>query len=162
MIKRFCIKRCQIVLLSLVAVLGITYLLLKLLPNSSLNAFMQRQNSTRFYDRNGQLLHILALDDGLRREWYDLENIPENVQKAFIEAEDKNFYFHPGVDVTAIFRAASQNKEAGRIVSGASTITMQLVRIIYPRKKASVTLGVKIKEVFLALYLEMVKILEKK
>ncbi len=155
MIKRFCIKRWQIVLLSLVAVLGITYLLLKLLPNSSLNAFMQRQNSTRFYDRNGQLLHILALDDGLRREWYDLESIPENVQKAFIEAEDKNFYFHPGVDVTAIFRAASQNKEAGRIVSGASTITMQLVRIIYPRKKASVTLGVKIKEVFLALYLEI-------
>lgn len=154
-IKRFCFKRWQIVLLSLVAVLGITWLLLKLLPSPSLNAFMQRQNSTRFYDRNGNLLHILALDEGLRREWYDLEDIPEDVQNAFIEAEDKNFYHHPGVDVSAVFRAASQNKEAGRIVSGASTITMQLVRIIYPRKNGTVTLGVKIKEVFRALYLEI-------
>ncbi len=152
-VRRF--KRRTIVLAVAAAVLLVAYLLLKFLPNPTLNRFMTRQNSTRFYDRNGELLSVLALEDGLRREWYSLDSLPQNLIDTFIREEDKNFYHHLGVDPSAIFRAASQNKEAGRIVSGASTITMQLARIIYPRKNGKVNAGVKIKEVFYSFYLEI-------
>ena len=136
------------------------YCVLKIIPNPSLNAFMQRENSTRFYDRNGVLLQVRPLEDGLRREYYSLEEIPENIIQAFIDAEDRNFYYHCGVDFVSVLRAAVQNKKAGRIVSGASTITMQLVRIIYPRKK-SVSASTKIVEMFRAIFLE-IKLSKKK
>jgi glucuronate isomerase len=54
---------------------------------------------------------------------YPLDEIPTSLQKEFIQAEDKNFYYHLGVDFVSIIRAAIQNKKAGRVVSGASTTT---------------------------------------
>lgn len=114
---------------------------------------MQRENSTRFYDRNGVLLHIKPLQDGLRREYYTLDELPENLVQTFIQAEDKNFYHHCGIDFASVARAFVQNKKEGRIVSGASTITMQLARIIYPRK-TNVSAKTKITEMALALFLE--------
>ena len=126
---------------------------LKIMPSPTLTAFLQRENSTRFYDRNGVLLQVRPLGDGLRREYYSLDELPENLVNAFVEAEDKNFYYHCGVDFASIARAVVQNKRAGRVVSGASTITMQLVRIIYPRKK-SVSAGTKVLEMFRAFFLE--------
>ncbi len=128
-------------------------LLILIIPLKSLNLFIKKQNSSRFYDRNGQLMYVMPLEDGLRREYCPLKKIPGEVIEAFIDAEDKNFYFHPGVDLFSVFRAAKQNKEAGRVVSGASTITMQLVRLIYPRK-GKVNGAVKIKEMFMALLLD--------
>lgn len=104
----------------------------------------------------------MPLEDGLRREYYLLDKIPKQVQQTFIDAEDKYFYYHPGVDLFSIIRASTQNKKADRIVSGASTITMQLARMIYPRdKKKPITLGIKIKEAFIALRIES-KISKKK
>jgi penicillin-binding protein 1C len=54
------------------------------------------------------------------------------VAKAFVAAEDQRFWEHPGVDLVAVIRAALSNLRAGRIVSGASTITQQLARLTYP------------------------------
>jgi len=143
------------VILTILGVCVTCHLLLVLLPYPRLNSFVKRQNSTRFYDRNGVLLQVMPLGDGLRREYYTLEEIPESLQETFIQAEDKNFYHHPGVDFISIVRAMIQNKKAGRVVSGASTITMQLVRIIYPRKKnASVTARIKFVEMIRAFHLE--------
>ena len=124
------LKRCAAVLVVLLAVRVLAWLM----PCAALKDFMQRENSTRFYDRNGVLLQVRPLADGLRREYYPLADIPDSVVQAFISAEDRNFYIHPGVDFFSILRAFVQNKRAGYTVSGASTITMQLVRLVYPRR----------------------------
>ncbi|MCQ2593773.1 MAG: transglycosylase domain-containing protein [Treponemataceae bacterium] len=138
----------------LAAVFLVFWLSLLIIPFKPLNRFINRPCSTRFYDRNGILLQISSVDDGLRREWTDLEKIPQSVQQAFIEAEDKNFYRHHGVDILAIFRALGQNTRAQSRVSGASTITMQLARMVVPRQSANVTLWQKMKETFNALRIE--------
>jgi penicillin-binding protein 1C len=159
----FCRRRpvWQKILFFCIVALVIVHFALVLLPYPRLESFMHRQNSTRFYDRNGVLLQVLPLDDGLRRETYPLDEIPTSLQKEFIQAEDKNFYYHLGVDFVSIVRAAIQNKKAGRVVSGASTITMQLVRMVYPRKTISgtttlapVTLRVKFIEMIHAFHIE--------
>lgn len=98
------------------------------------------------------LLHITALENGLHREFSPLAEIPDFVQQAFIESEDKHFYAHFGIDFVSIFRAVFQNLSEGRTVSGASTISMQLARIIRPNPHR--TLLAKICEAFDALRLE--------
>ncbi len=132
----------------------ILYCALRFIPEPALNRFCERQYSARFYDRNGILLHVMPLEDGLRREFVPLKKIPPELSDAFIAAEDKNFYRHIGVDFLSIIRAAEQNRKARRIVSGASTITMQLVRLIYPRS-AKADFGVKLREMFCAFRLEI-------
>ena len=129
-------------------------LALKLLPFKALDEFMRHQYSTRFYDRNNNLVEIMPLEDGLRREWTPLEKIPPDVQTVFIEAEDSAFYKHHGVYLPAILRAAMQNTQNKRTVSGASTITMQLARMVVPRGSQHVTVGGKLKEAFLAVKIE--------
>ena len=126
---------------------------LYLIPYPGLDEFMHRQYSTRFYDRDGKLLQVLALDEGMHREYYPFEKYPHELVKEFIAQEDKNFYSHNGVDLVSVVRAMIQNKKAGTVVSGASTITMQLVRIISPRTE-KVTLGQKFIEAFKAYHLE--------
>lgn len=117
-----------------------------------LQDFKCRKISTRIYDVNENLLQVLALEDGVRREFTSLDEIPFEVKEAFIQAEDKRFYKHHGVDLSAILRALKSNAEEKRTVSGASTITMQLARIISPRAERS--LKEKIKEAWNALRLE--------
>lgn len=126
-----------------------------LLPFPQLDAFLKRPCSTRIYDRNGELLQILPLDDGLRREWYDASELPERIGEVFIASEDSNFYRHCGIDIGALVRAVFQNMSAGHAVSGASTITMQLARMVVPRKTGKpVTIWVKIAEAWTALRIE--------
>lgn len=80
----------------------------------------------------------------------------DEVDTAYIDAlirfEDKRFYNHPGVDPIAIIRAIIQNVRERRVVSGASTITMQLVRLLEPRPR---TISSKIIEMFRAFQLEL-------
>ncbi len=146
-------KKIFFVLLCIAFSLFFIFALYILLPYKGLKEYTQRQNSTRFYDREGTLLHILPLQDGLRREYYPLEQIPLFLQQEFIQEEDKRFYKHKGVDVRAILRALTINSKEKRIVSGASTITMQLVRLINPRKKNPTVLS-KLVEMFKAVKLE--------
>jgi len=104
------------------------WLLLRFTPYTQLEQFQSRPYSIRYYDRYGILLQITPLADGLRREKPD--EIPQRVKDVFVFTEDKRFYSHPGVDVFAVMRALYQNITGGRRISGASTITMQLSRII--------------------------------
>ena len=104
------------------------------LPFPELDAFRQRDWSTRVYDRSGNLIQILALEDGIRREFTAYESMPPDAVRIFLAAEDKDFFSHRGIDVAAIARAAYQNISSGKRVSGASTITMQLARLIVPAK----------------------------
>lgn len=90
----------------------------------------------RILDRNGEILRWIPDERGERYIWKSIEEIPEHVQKAFLAAEDRRFFSHPGVDLYALLRAVISNITEGRIVSGASTITQQLVRLHYPRKRS--------------------------
>ena len=108
------------------------FLILKFVPFSQLDKLLNQNYSTRIYDRNGYLVQVTVLDDGLRREFTPIEEIPPRVKKIFIQAEDKRFYFHAGVDFIAAIEAFFQNRNAKKTVRGASTITMQLAKIISP------------------------------
>ena len=85
--------------------------------------------TTFVYDRNGVLLAEL-IGEG-RREWVSLDRISPHLINATIATEDATFFTNPGVDPVRIAGAALQNVEQGEIVSGASTITMQLARNLF-------------------------------
>ena len=94
-----------------------------------------RPNELEILDRNKAVLRHLPADDGTRSAPVDESDIPKVVVNAFLAAEDKRFFHHPGYDLVAISRAFYDNVRYGRVVSGASTITQQLVRISHPRKR---------------------------
>ena len=116
--------------ISSLLLLIIIYAALRFSSYPELDAFKKQEYSLEIYDRNGILLKITAMEDGLRRIYKNLDDIPEVIERVFIIAEDSRFYLHPGVDPLAVLRAYFQNRAAGKIVSGASTISMQLARII--------------------------------
>ena len=119
-------------IIAALAALAALFLLFALSPYPEFKEFRNKERSVRFYDRNGILLQATAVDNGLRREWTDLKKIPKKVKKAFLKAEDRRFYFHPGIDPISAAAAAIQNASAKRTVRGASTITMQLVKMASP------------------------------
>lgn len=92
--------------------------------------------SVRVLSRTGQLLREVRADDGARARPLPLASFPAQVQDAVLAAEDRRFYSHFGVDVFAVCRAALANVAHRRIVSGASTITMQLARTLRPRRRS--------------------------
>lgn len=102
-------------------------------------------------DRRGRLLGAAVAAD---QQWRfpPLERVPDKFTRALICAEDHRFYRHPGVDPLAAGRALWQNVRSGRVVSGASTLTMQVIRLA--RKGRSRTLGEKAVEALMALRLE--------
>jgi len=102
--------------------------------------------------RDGSAAHVfLAPDDRYRLPVTELPVDPA-YESALIAYEDARFWWHPGVDPISVVRAAGQNLRAGRVVSGASTLTMQLVRILEPRPR---TLRSKAVEALRALQLEL-------
>ena len=121
-------------------------------PYPELKVFSDLPKSTRIYDCNRELVQILSLENGLRREFISLDKMPSQVADTFLAAEDDNFYHHCGIDFLSVFRAVFQNIKNGRIVSGASTVTMQLARMIKPTSKRNIF--AKITETVNALRLE--------
>lgn len=84
----------------------------------------------RILDRNGVLLRSTRAEDGTRGRWVPLASIDPDLIVAFVAVEDRRFWDHHGVDPRAVGRAARDNWRAERIVSGASTISMQLARLL--------------------------------
>lgn len=103
-------------------------------------------------DRNGHLLSAFLADDGRWRLRTDPSEIPHRLKQILLEREDRWFYYHPGVNPFALARAAWQNIRTGHRVSGGSTITMQIARMIEPKPR---TLWSKMIEAFRALQLEL-------
>ncbi len=83
-------------------------------------------------DRQDRVLFLGLAPDGSRGVKLPPGPLPPLVTAAFVAAEDQRFWQHPGVDPVAVVRAALSNLRAGRVVSGASTITQQLARLTYP------------------------------
>jgi penicillin-binding protein 1C len=113
--------------------------------------FAARQPSRVFTDRHGEVIRAELASDEQWRLDVPLEAISPHVPAAFIALEDKRFYSHGGIDLVAIGRAVLNNAGAGRIVSGASTISMQLARLSAPEPRSY---GAKIRQALRALDLE--------
>ena len=106
--------------------------------------------STVVTDRNGELLGARIASDGQWR-FPPRKTTPEKIRQCLITFEDKNFYYHWGVDPLSIGRATYQNLKNKRIVSGGSTLTMQTIRLA---RNESRTFGEKVIEMILATRLE--------
>jgi penicillin-binding protein 1A len=126
-------------------VFGYIYKLSRELPSIKDLKDYEYKRPTIIYDRHGDTIAELGAE---RRYPLDIAQIPENLQNAVIAVEDARFYDHGGVDLMGILRAFITNVKAGRVVEGGSTLTQQLVKIIYltPEKK----LKRKVKEAILA------------
>jgi penicillin-binding protein 1C len=79
-------------------------------------------------DRSGELLGARIADDGQWR-FPPCDTVPHRYATALIQFEDRHFRWHPGVDPVALVRAVISNLRAGHVVSGGSTITMQVIRL---------------------------------
>ena len=108
--------------------------------------------STVVLDRDGQLLGAWIAADGQWR-FGVAETVPEKFAAAITTFEDRRFRFHPGVDPLALVRAAITDLRRGRVVSGGSTLTMQVVRLA--RKGRPRTLFEKAVEAVLAVRLTL-------
>jgi penicillin-binding protein 1C len=98
-----------------------------------------KQVSTTIVDRNGKLLRAYAMADGRWRLPVDAKtDVDPGYLKLLLAYEDRRFRSHSGVDPIALGRAAFQLVARGHIVSGGSTITMQLARLMEPRRERSV------------------------
>lgn len=86
-------------------------------------------------DRHGALLRFAPARSGERWLGVAAEQLPPQLVAAVLAAEDRRFFQHRGVDFLALARAAWQNAAARRVVSGGSTITMQLARLLDPRPR---------------------------
>jgi len=112
-----------------------------------------REVSTTIVDRNGKLLRAYAMADG---RWRLPVNATADVDPTYLKLllayEDRRFYAHAGVDPLALGRAAFQLVTRGHIVSGGSTITMQLARLMEPRRQRSIS--AKLRQIVRAIEIE--------
>lgn len=135
--------------LVLVIFYGILQVMIRTIPLPT-EGFM-RPSSTLVFDENGQLLRAFTSQDEMWRIQTSLEEISPELRRFLITYEDRWFYKHGGINLLAICRAFLQNLRNGRVISGGSTITMQIARMMRPKER---TLKNKIIEAFRALQLE--------
>ncbi len=102
-------------------------------------------------DRHGAMLRAFRTADGQWRLPVDLRAVSPNYLRLLVAIEDKRFWSHHGVDPLALARATWQLATRGHVVSGGSTLTMQVVRLLEPRPR---TPRSKVIEAFRALQLE--------
>lgn len=110
------------------------------------------QVSAEVLDADGQLLRAFATPEGRWRLKTDVSDVDPQFLRMMVAYEDRRFYDHRGIDALAIGRAALQLATSGRIVSGASTLSMQVARLIEPRSGRS--LSAKLLQVVRAIQIE--------
>ncbi|HEU5292776.1 MAG TPA: penicillin-binding protein 1C [Cyclobacteriaceae bacterium] len=115
------------------------------------SVLFQDPYSTVLEDFQSELLAASIASDGQWR-FPELDTVPEKFATALVAYEDKRFWNHPGVDVLSFGRAMKQNLEAGEVISGGSTIDMQVIRL--SRKGKGRTVFEKMIESVLATRLE--------
>lgn len=117
-----------------------------------LRQYASQFETTRIYDRNGNLIYEILDPNAGRRTYISLDDISPYLIAATIATEDKDFYTNPGFDPWGILRAFYQNYTSGEVVSGASTITQQLARtlLLSPEERSQITTQRKAREIVLA------------
>ncbi|MGH6979844.1 MAG: transglycosylase domain-containing protein, partial [Stellaceae bacterium] len=108
--------------------------------------------SPEVVDRHGVLLRAFLTDDGYWRMKTTVADVSPRYLTMLMTYEDKRFYDHDGVDPAALIRAGLQFLGAGHIVSGGSTLTMQVARILEPPKSRGI--GTKVFQMLRAIQLE--------
>jgi penicillin-binding protein 1C len=103
-------------------------------------------------DRNGVVMHAFLASDEQWRFRTELSEITPELSRAILFKEDRHFYRHPGVNGFAVVRALGNNIFRMKRTSGASTITMQVARMLQPKRRSYVN---KLVEMFRALQLEL-------
>ncbi|WP_245428710.1 penicillin-binding protein 1C [Phyllobacterium phragmitis] len=111
-----------------------------------------RSVSAEVVGRNGHLLRAFAAAEGRWRLKTGVDDVDPRFIKMLVAYEDRRFWSHPGVDPLALLRAAGQLVTNGRIVSGGSTLSMQLARLIEPRAERSI--GAKLLQMARAIQIE--------
>ena len=135
----------KLVVLSVFCVIVLTWCL-------SIGELFSDPYSTIIRSSNGNLLSARIASDGQWR-FPCSDSIPDKYKKAVIFFEDEYFHYHLGVNPVSIFRAFSQNLVSDKIISGGSTLSMQLIRL--SRKGKSRTYSEKIIEILLAIRMEL-------
>ncbi len=108
--------------------------------------------TTVLNDRNGELLSTcIAADEQWR--FPQMDSVPGKFETCISHFEDEYFRYHPGVNPVSMFRALWQNLKAGKVISGGSTLSMQVIRL--SRKGQDRTVLEKFYEIYLALRLEL-------
>ena len=142
-------RRLVITLLPLAGICGLTTVVaLSVLP---LPDRITPHLSPVVYSAEGVLLRAYLNQEDKWRFPVVLTELPPWFVTGLLCLEDRRFFSHPGVDPFAMVRAAAQNLRAGKVVSGGSTLTMQVVRLLEPRPR---TLRSKLVEVWRAVQLE--------
>jgi penicillin-binding protein 1C len=145
-----------LVLIAIVAIsIGVYqyYRIASTLPNvESLRDKAAKFETTRIYDRNGNVLYEVLDPNAGRRTYETLDKISPYMVAATVSTEDQEFYSHPGFNPLSILRAFLQNYSSGEVVSGASTITQQLARnlLFTPEERNQISYQRKIREAILA------------
>lgn len=111
---------------ALTLVFGIAFLTV---PSFGVFRAAQRSSYVEFYGRHDEIVASIRTDFSRRRmQWVGLERIAPHLQSLLLQVEDRRFYWHVGVDPVATLRSVTRNIGGHR--EGASTITMQLVRVM--------------------------------
>ena len=104
---------------------------------------------TKFYSEDGEIIKTFT---AYTYDKVELNDVPDELKKALIATEDKNFYHHHGYDLLGIARSSVQNVLARHTVQGASTLTQQLARILFLSNERTITR--KVKEIEVAARIE--------
>lgn len=142
-------------LLALAAVFYVIFTFSKDLPGHSQLATYEPPISTRVHAGDGRLIKEFATE---KRVFVPIDAIPKRVTQAFLSAEDRNFYSHPGIDFVGIGRAVAtnlQNLGQGRRLVGGSTITQQVAKnfllgneVSYKRKIREAIIAFRIEKAY--------------
>lgn len=132
----------------LASIYGVSVIDSSLPDKAELNAVVREQTLT-IKAADGT---ILKQQGEASREQLKLEQIPDNLKKAFIASEDRRFGQHKGIDAQGILRAGLNNLRSQGVVEGGSTITQQLARILFLKQEQ--TIWRKLKEIRLAQKIE--------
>src|SRR3989338_7650689 len=135
-----------------VFVVGLIYLvvLARSLPSPEQFSVRQVNQSTKIYDRSGEVV-LYELHGDEKRTVVSFDQIPDVVKETTLVAEDANFYNEPAFDWRGILRALITNIQQGQFVQGGSTITQQLAKNVF--LSADKTITRKIKELILSVEL---------
>ena len=139
-------------LLSLIVILGVLWSFSSNIPDYKFLKNYKPPVSSKVYSGNGNLVADFSKE---KRIFVPYRSIPKNVINAFLSAEDKNFFSHPGVDAKGVLRATINNIQnilTSKRLEGASTITQQVAKNFLLSNEVS--LNRKIKEAILAFRIE--------
>jgi penicillin-binding protein 1C len=151
-IKKLTMLRRMILAFSLAIGISATVLTIYALSLPPINLDLTSERSPVVLDRDGRLLRAFTTEGGRWRLPVTSDDVDPRYLEMLLAFEDKRFAQHKGVDLLAVFRSTALALRHGRIVSGGSTVTMQVARLVEPRSERNIS--AKLRQATQALQLE--------